>query len=208
MQEKKFNELAGLAVQERGVLRLLVSMTYDKQNIISWRAIEAVGIITGSLSKTNTEIVRNLIGRLLWMIRDESGGIGWSSPEMLGEIVRNSSGLFPDIAPVIVSFHDEKMLTAGVLRAIGRIGKINAGFAEYANSIACKYLCDPDPVIRGYAAWALGETGTSESAKALTELQIDDSVITIYAEDELKEVSVGGIAKEAIRQLLGNKKTW
>lgn len=176
-------------------------MTYDKQSIISWRAIEAVGIIAGSLSKTNPGIVRNLIGRLLWMIRDESGGIGWSSPEMLGEIVRNSPGLFPDIAPVIVSFHDEKMLTAGVLRAIGRIGKINAGFAEYANTIAVRYLSDTDPVIRGYASWALGETGTSESAKALTELQNDNSVIAIYAEGELKEITVGEIAAEAIKKL-------
>ena len=201
MQEKKFNELAGLAVQERGVLRLLISMTYDKQSIISWRAIEAVGIITGRLSKTNPEIVRNLIGRLLWMIRDESGGIGWSSPEMLGEIVRNSPGLFPDIAPVIVSFHDEWMLTAGVLRAIGRIGKINAGFAEYANSIAGKYLCDPDPVIRGYAAWAFGETGTSESVNDLKKLQNDNSVIAVYTEGELKKITVGRIAEKTIEKL-------
>ncbi|MBI4837719.1 MAG: HEAT repeat domain-containing protein [Nitrospirae bacterium] len=176
-------------------------MTYDKHSIISWRAIEAVGLITGRLSMTNPEIVRNLIGRLLWMIRDESGGIGWSSPEMLGEIVRNSPGLFPDIAPVIVSFHDEKMLTAGVLRAIGRIGKINSEFAEYANPIAGKYLCDPDPVIRGYAAWALGETGTSESVNALKKLQNDGSVITIYAESELKKITVGRIAKEAIEKI-------
>lgn len=173
-------------------------MTYDKQSIISWRAIEAVGIITGILSKTSAGLVRDLIGRLLWMIRDESGGIGWSSPEMLGEIVRNSPELFPDVAPVIVSFHDEQMLTAGVLWAIGRMGKINAEFAEYATAAAGKYLCDPDPVIRGYAAWALGETGTSESVNDLAKLQNDNSVIAIYAEGELKEITVGQLAKEAI----------
>ncbi|MBI5195639.1 MAG: hypothetical protein HZA10_04910 [Nitrospirae bacterium] len=72
-------------MQERGVLRLLVSMTYDKQSIISWRAIEAVGIITGRLSKTNPEIVRNLIGRLLWMIQKEItvGGIAKEAIEKL-----------------------------------------------------------------------------------------------------------------------------
>ena len=82
---------------------------------MSWRAIEAVGLASKEIARTRPELVRNTVGRLLWMIRDESGGIGWSSPEMLGEIVRNNPEQFADIAPIIVSFLDEDMLSAGVL---------------------------------------------------------------------------------------------
>jgi len=103
-------------------------------------AIEAIGILSKEIAKTRPEAVRNLIGRLLWMIRDESGGIGWSSPEILGEIVRNNPVLFPDVAPIIASFLDEDMLSAGVLRAIGRIGEVNTELVKHTIPNIIPYL--------------------------------------------------------------------
>ena len=180
------------------LLSSLISLTYDRKSIISYRAIEAFGIVSKEIAKTKPELVRNAVGRLLWMIRDESGGIGWSSPEMLGEIVRNNPELFSDIAPVIMSFLDEEMLASGVLIAAGRIGEVNPELIAHAILLIISHLQNPEPILRGLAAWALGRMRVLEAESELKKLKEDDSLIEIYEEGELKEKTIGQIAKEAI----------
>ena len=201
LKEKKYGELIKLSLNNKKILSILISLSYDKKNPISWRAIESTGLITGKMSKSNPKLVRNVAGRLLWMIRDESGGIGWSAPEILGEIVRNCPILCADIAPVIVSFHQEKILTTGVLWAIGRIGKANTEMVDYAVPIVLNYLHNTDNKIRGYAARALGEIGTSEIIKELEKLKNDSASIPFYENGELKQKTIGKIAEEAIEKL-------
>lgn len=204
LEKKQYDALVRLSFSERKILSILISLSYDKENPVSWRAIESIGLITKETAKTNPELVRNIAGRLLWMIRDESGGIGWSSPEILGEIVRNNPELCSDIAPIIVSFHEEKMLSAGVLKAIGRIGMINTGFIEYAVPVVLSYLNNPNPVLRGFAAWSLGEIGTAESLNELQKLINDNNVLLFYEDGELREKTVGEIAAKSIARLIDN----
>ncbi len=187
-----------LPLSNSRLLSTLISLTYDRKSIISYRAIEAFGIVSNEIAKTKPEIVRNAVGRLLWMIRDESGGIGWSSPELLGEIVRNSPELFSDVAPVIMSFLDEEMLASGVLIAAGRIGEANPELVAHAIPLILSYLQNPEPSLRGIAAWALGRAKVSEAEDELEKLRNDDNIISIYEEGELKEKTIGQIAEEAI----------
>lgn len=201
LAEKRYDELIALSSRGKSIFRILISLTYDKKDIISWRAIEAVGLASKEIARTRPELVRNTVGRLLWMIRDESGGIGWSSPEMLGEIVRNNPEQFSDIAPIIASFLDEDMLAAGVLRAIGRIGQVNPGLVKHAMPAILPYLHSPDPVLRGFAVYAIGEIGSAGAIRELEKLQDDISSITIYEDGELREKTVGGLARSSIKRL-------
>ena len=201
LEKKQYDALVRLSFSERKILSILISLSYDKKNPVSWRAIESIGLITKETAKTNPELVRNIAGRLLWMIRDESGGIGWSSPEILGEIVRNNPELCSDIAPIIVSFHEEEMLSAGVLKAVGRIGMINTEFIEYAVPVVLSYLHNPNPALRGFAAWSLGEIGTAESLNELQKLINDNNVLLFYEDGELREKTVGEIAAKSIEKL-------
>lgn len=187
-----------LPISNGRLLSSLISLTYDRKSIISYRAIEAFGIVSKEIAKTKTEIIRTVVGRLLWMIRDESGGIGWSSPEMLGEIVRNNPELFSDAAPVIMSFLDEEMLASGVLIAAGRIGEVKAELVAHAIPLILTYLHNPEPKLRGLAAWALGRMRASQSESELEKLKNDDSRIAIYEDGELKEKTIGQIAEEAV----------
>lgn len=205
LKKKQYDDLIRLTAEGGVSLRDLISLTYDKKSVICWRAIESIGLITKELTKRNPEIVRNAVGRLLWMIRDESGGIGWSSPEILGEIVRNNPELFSDLAPIIVSFHNEGMLNAGVLWSIGRMDRRVKGMAEYATPVIISYLDSPDKMLRGNAALALGEIGAFEAIGELEKLKDDNSHIIIYLDGELNEKTVGEISKEAVRKLEGFK---
>jgi hypothetical protein len=201
LEQKEYEGLVRLEASKKRILTCLISLSYDKKTRISWRAIEAIGILTGELAGTDGETVRHTAERLLWMIRDESGGIGWSSPEILGEIVRNSPRLCADIAPLIISFHEEPPLRAGVIRAAGRIGKRSIEMAEYAIPIITLYLQNTDSAVRGYAAWTLGELGATDSIKKIEELSNDGDFISFYEDGELKNKCIGEIASEAVKKL-------
>jgi len=201
LRDKRYRELSKLPHGMRKTLSLLLSLSYDKKDVISWRAMEAIGILTREIAKKDPGNVRNIVGRLLWMIRDESGGIGWSIPEILGEIVSNNPELCADIAPIIVSFHEEKMLNSGVLWAIGRIGKINAEFIDYATPIVISCLESPEMILRGYAAFASGQLLAAIAVNNLEKLKTDTGIVPFYEEGELKEKSIGDIASEAFKKL-------
>ena len=201
LETKDYDCPAKLPSTGKKIISILISLSYDKKSRMSWRAIELIGLISKEIAKSEPETVRNIAGRLLWMIRDESGGIGWSSPEILGEIVRNNPELCADIAPVIASFHEEKMLTAGVLRAIGRIGKINDETAGYAIPIILSYLNSSESALRGYAAYALGETGATGAASNLKSLRNENNNVDFYEDGELKTKTIGEIVEEALKKL-------
>jgi hypothetical protein len=201
LSEKKYDELTKESSNIRRVLTMLISMTYDKDSVISWRAIEAIGLITASISATDPDLVKSTAGRFMWMMRDESGGICWSAPEILGEIVRNNPVLCADSATVIVSFHDEIMFTAGVMRAAGRMGKTHTEMADYAAPIIVSCLDSPDRLIRGNAAWAAGELGVALAADSLENLRGDTDSILFYEKGELINKTVGELAGAALAKI-------
>ena len=201
LEQKKYEEILKVSASVHKIINILISLSYDKKQYIAWRAIEAIGLVSKELAESDTETVRNIVGRLLWMIRDESGGIGWSVPETLGEIVRHNPQLCADIAPIIASFHEEKMLTAGVLWAMGRIGRINNETVGYAIPIVLPYLQSADPTLRGYAAFALGRLGAIGAVSKLEQLRSDNNAVTYYEDGELRQKTVGGFAEEALEKL-------
>ena len=201
LESKDLQEISKLKASPFKIINNLISLSYDKKKSTSWRAIETVGLFTGEMGKEDSEFVRNIVGRLLWMIRDESGGIGWSVPEMLGEIVKNNPVLCADIAPVIVSFYEELMLATGVLWAAGSMGELNKETVESSVPLIRPFLISSDAIQRGYAARALGVLGASDSKTDIEELVNDDSLIPVYHNGDLQERTVGDIATEALSKL-------
>jgi len=201
LEKKDYNALSKRALADGKVVSALISLSYDKDKALSWRAMEAIGLITKDLSGSDPGAVRNIANRLLWMMRDESGGIPWSAPEILGEIVKNNPDLCSDIALIITSFHDELMFTSGVLWALGRMGKINVETIDYAVPILRSYLTSADNTLRGYAAWALGEMGDRDSSGELESMKQDPGHVRFYEEGEIKDRNIGEIAASALAKI-------
>lgn len=195
LEEKKYDELVNIAKNNtKAAFRFLIGVTYDKSDILCWRAIEVTGIIAGEIAKADTDQVRTLAQRLLWMLRDESGNNLSSAPEMLGEIVRNSPDAFADIAPVIASFHDELMLRPGVLRAIFRIGEVRPDLIRISSEFLLPYMRDEDPVVRAYALLIAGAYKLREALNVIAELKNDGDSVTLYFGGEFISLAVGEIA--------------
>jgi len=82
LEANDLDSLVTLAKDKPRVVSLLVRISYDKETLAGWRAIKAVGLISRELVRTDYEYLRNTIRKLRWSLSDESGGIGWSAPEL------------------------------------------------------------------------------------------------------------------------------
>ena len=59
----------------------------DRDELIRWRAVSAMGIVTAALADARMDAARVIMRRMMWQLNDESGGIGWGIPEAMGEIM-------------------------------------------------------------------------------------------------------------------------
>ncbi len=169
------------------IVRHLISISYDKTQELAWRSIEAIGRIVYLVSKERPDFGRDLIRRLLWSIRDESGGIGWSSPEIIGEIVRNEPSRYADIPKILWSFMDEEFLRKGIIWAIGRIGEVAPEIVEFSMPFL-RLIAENDSneEIRFYALWALCKMGESPESR-------DVKSAVIYDKGELREITISDL---------------
>lgn len=184
------------AKKDRSIIRMLISLVYDKENLESWRAIEAIGLVAGEIAKTNVDLIRNLSQRFLWMMRDESGNGPGSAPELLGEIVRSTPDAFADIGQVITSFHDEKMLRRGVMRAIWRIVDRRPDLLTMTRELLEQKLCldDEDAGVRAYGLMIVRALHLKEFLPIVKDLSNDASPVHIYDKGAFIITSVAGIA--------------
>ncbi len=216
MQKSEIRELLGsynlrpvieAAKKDRSIIRMLISLVYDKEDVQSWRAIEAIGLVSGEIAETNTDVVRNLSQRFLWMLREESGNGPGSAPEMLGEIVRNSPDAFGDIGQVLTSFHEEKMLRRGVMRAIWRVSEKRPDLLCMTHELMEQklYLNDADEVIRAYAVMIAGTLGLKDLLPVIEELRHDQRPVRFYDQGNFIQTTVAAIANKVYAGLSGKE---
>ncbi|MGE5237745.1 MAG: DVU0298 family protein [Chloroflexota bacterium] len=198
LEQSAFDEIAALSLADRRVVSQLISLSYDKQSVTAWRAIEAMGYAAQALSTEDPSAARDTIRRLLWMMTDESGGIGWSAPEMLGEIIRTDPDEFSDIIPILWSYHEEEIFRDSTLWGMARVAEVRPDLVGFVKEDIPSLLEDSSPVVRGYAAWLSGCLANTHTI-GLEPLLTDESPIPFYRDGHLHTVKVADIAKEAMK---------
>lgn len=194
LESRNYSELAELMARRKGSLRYLNRLLYDTGSLVRWRAVEGMGVVADRLAGESPEAVRVIIRNLLWSINDESGGIGWSAPECIGEIIYRRPEMFSEFASIILSFADEKMLRRGVLWAAGRIAQASPGLVREDLPALAAYLDDPDPVVRGYTIRLLGIMGEDPGFAHHPHLLHDQSPVPVYENGQVREVTVAELA--------------
>jgi len=196
-----YDEIAEISKKDKAVIRRIISLAYDKDDVISWRAVEAMGIVALKLAEERMDVIRDTIRRLLWSMGEESGGIGWSSAEMLGEIIRSNPDEFADIIPIVWSFKEEDMFRAGVLWAMGRIADVRPDLVVFISKDIRQMLSDKNPAVRAYAVCTIGKLGVKDLLKETMSLLEDNSPISFYKDYELQKKTVGDIVREATKEI-------
>ncbi len=204
LDQGRLEEIAEMATRKKRVLGSLVASTYDADPRVSWRAVEALGVAAARIARDDPDHVRQLLGRLLWLVNDESGGICWRAPEAMAEIVRREPGLFADYVPIITSLivnlaeEDLEHFRAGILWAIGRLGAAGADHVQDAIPSLISALDDSDPQVRGMAVWCLLEVGRGDLLADRPDLLADDELVDLHEEGTLSRTTVSQLVQRAV----------
>ncbi len=158
LEAEDYETVLTLALQSRKILSVLVRLAYEKETLVGWRAIKAIGRVASVFVNSNYDFLRETIRKLLWSLSDESGGIGWAAPEILGEIVCADPKKMHDIIPLIteVYYIEEKVFRPGVLYALKRIAESDPGAVTPFQDVVMEGLGDQEPLARLYALELVG----------------------------------------------------
>ena len=183
----------------RGATRSIQSFIYGIDELLRWRAVEALGKVCALRAETDLQAVRNLLRQLFWSMNDESGGTGWHSPEAIGEILLNIPGLIDEYGKLMVPFFHEEPFERGAYFAVARLAGIKPEFfMEFREELAAA-VGTPDPYIKGYAVMALVAL---DGVSALDEERIrilknDETLLTMY------DFHAGTLNKISIKEIAG-----
>ncbi len=194
----RIEEAAALVAAERTAVKGLFGLLFERYGERRWRAIEVLGKAVPLMENAEPEKGLDIIRRLFWSLNDESGGVGWSAAEAIGAIVAERPDLFGHFAPnLYYNYLDEPPVRRGILWAIGRIGEKSPELVAEAVPEVETLLHDPDPEVRGYAAWALGKLGVPSAG--LNDLTADENSIELWDQGRLWRPTVGELARAALK---------
>jgi len=193
--EKDILKISGFSA--RAVVNPLFSFFYNSDELIKWRAVTAMGAVVSNLAETDMESARVVMRRFIWNLNDESGGIGWGSPEAMGEIMARHEGLAKEYHKILLSYImpdgnyiEHEILQRGVLWGIGRLAHARPHLVTNFAHLLCPYMESPDPALRGLAAWTAGLFDCQATNGLLKRLENDQATLTFYLDGILEELTV------------------
>ena len=180
LAERDMEAIEDWIVNERSPLRPLSSLLFDNEELIRWRAIEALGKAAAHEWRRDPERVRRQIRSFFWLMNDESGGICWNAPEAIAEILYNIPELIDEYGLQLPSFFVEEPFEYGSRWAVARLSKKdNSSFVSAASDLATS-LKEGDGAIRGMSLLALTAMGSAAARTEAASLTEDDHPVTIY----------------------------
>ncbi|MBW2608935.1 MAG: HEAT repeat domain-containing protein [Deltaproteobacteria bacterium] len=192
----------------RQVINSLFPLLYGGDLEIKWRAVMAMGAVVARLAREDIESARVIIRRLMWNLNDESGGIGWGSPEAMGEILANSNALAGEYSKILVSYarkdgnyQENEIMQRGVLWGIGRLAQVNPELIKGSVPYITPYLESSDATVRGLAGWIMGLLGTEDASSRLETLTGAEAEIQVFMDGRLVNLRVKDMAAEALRRI-------
>ncbi|MBT3488040.1 MAG: hypothetical protein HN468_22760 [Desulfobacula sp.] len=168
----------------------LFSHFYHKDELIKLRSISAMGLLVSRMGQKNMEKARIVMRRIMWNLNDESGGIGWGSPEAMGEILCQSPELALEYESILFSYLDpdgnhieHEALQRGVLWGVGTYLESNPyNLDEKTKGLLFGYLHSADPIKKGYAVRALINAGCFNCSLVPENIIIDNRQIDLFTD--------------------------
>jgi hypothetical protein len=203
LEQGEIDRVAEMAVSKRRVLGSLVSLSFDSDPVIAWRAIEASGAGARLVAREDPGVIREHLRRILWLVTEESGGICWHAPELMAEVLAQIPGKFTDFVPIAASFlvtleeEDLEHFRPGAIWAVGRLGELARKQHPELVPAVTAALENSDPQARGMAVWCLAQIGRADLVSGRPELMSDDGPVDLYRERALSRTTVGELAEWA-----------
>ena len=181
---------------------------------VRWNAVLCFGRLVPGIAEEKPEAARIVMRRFLWSLNDESGGIGWGSPEAMAEIMCHSPMLRHEYLHMLISYMREDgenlfedgnylelpLLQRGLLWGVGRlcqehrIEMITRGIVDEVRA----YLRSEDMHVIGLALWCLGLLGVAAEIEDLERFLEYKEKLPFFFDNEIKEISIAELALGAL----------
>ena len=192
----------------RQVVNPLFSYLYSLDDQVKWRAVSAMGAVIDAMASDDIESARIVMRRFIWNLNDESGGIGWGSPEAMGEAMARNRRIAGEYADILISYIrpdgnylEHEKLQRGVIWGVGRLAHARPELAASAAEYLRPYIEARDPILQGLAVWAAGAIPAESSRLAAERLTHSYEVISIYLSGKFVEYTLGQLAQKLCRSL-------
>jgi hypothetical protein len=200
IRENNIKDLIALARADSRVIYELQRMLLTPDELLRWQIINLIAEVSYHVVEQQLDTINKFLYRLLLSAKD-SAASAWGALEASGAIISANPDFFGEYSQSLLSFLQTQNLWKEVTWAIGRIATRDPYLVRHAYPALCLFLGNPDPTLRGYAAWALGELKLPDAIKELGKLEADSHILSIYKDGELKKTTVSQLVKEAIEKL-------
>ena len=200
VQEYQVDPILDAAREDKKIMRYLQRLLYSGDDLFRWRAAETLGKACAIISQKDPGIVSNLLQGLFSSLTD-TAAFPMGAFESIGEIISTRPDLFGGYAPQLYQFIADETRKAQSLQALARIAKASPDLLRKHTLYFVKFLEDPEPSVRGYAALLMGNLGAHEATRDLEKLVQEPHEIEIFEDGNLKIKTVGQVASEALTRL-------
>lgn len=208
-------------VEPKKLLNPLLGFVHH-EGLLRWRSLALIGPLAARIAERRMEDGRIIVRRLMWNLNEESGALGWGSPEAMGAILAAHHGLATEFHRILASytfdpegcegnFIDHAPLRRGAYWGLGRLAEVFPDLA--VNGLPGLHLAlelqrtgadRDDPAARGYVAWALGLLGArggADARQALETLAADNAPLELFRNRRLEPTTVSALAREGLERL-------
>jgi len=180
----------------------LFSASYNSSKEIRWHAVSSFGYLAKYLAENDSSKITEIIRRCIWMLTEESGGIPWNAPAIMGEIMANSREAAQVFSSILFSYVDEPedepenfldnlQLRISSYWGIFRLSQILPEFVIENEKIIMQRLEREDnPEALVLLCLTATNIGLSERLTKMKTLSSDARRVELYINEEFKVLSL------------------
>lgn len=175
---------------------------------LRWHSVTGLGMVAERLFQEDPESVRWIMRRLIWMLNDESGGIGWGCGEAMGEIIARVPKVAQEYHRIPVSYMDPEgnhlenpLLQRGVLWGLCRMAGVSKAYVQGIEKFLYFYLESKDTEILVPALYLCQKTGGMELLPQVEALCQDEGEALFYVDEEFTPVKIADLAEKTLEIL-------
>ena len=192
--------LLAMAEEDKRIIRDLKRLLYSADDLLRWRAAEALGRVSAVIAESDSGTVAKLLQGLFSSLMDTAAS-SWGALDAIGEIISRNSELFSGYIPQLYQMVRDRTLLPEILRALVKIGRTTPEPMRKTGPYFLPFLDDPNSAIRGYAAVLLGQLGIQDAKEKLARLSDDPAELSIYEDGEVVTATVGRLSSDALKRL-------
>jgi hypothetical protein len=200
-------QLLQYAELDTRIIRALQRLLYSVDRLTSLKASDILGRASAVIARRDPGLISRLLQGFITSLQDTAAS-SWGSLDALGEVISRSPDLFGGYVHQMYRFVRDPILLPELIRALGRIAQARPDLIQPKGFYFVQFLKDSNPEVRGYSSILFSKLNVPDARDTLKELTGDSEKIEIYKDGNLKEMTIGMLAEDAISRMIEHGKVF